>query len=70
MTSALAFFRPRNSAFCSATRASASAAWVNLKREQMSPAAYTRGFDGLTLHGPTTFTKQTNAIAIDIPVLF
>lgn len=32
--------------------------------------SYTRGFDGLALHGPTTITKQTNAVAISIPVLF
>ena len=32
--------------------------------------SYTRGFDGHALHGPTNITKQTNAIAIAIPVLF
>jgi hypothetical protein len=32
--------------------------------------SYTRGFDGLTLHGPTTFTQQTNAIAVSIPATF
>lgn len=32
--------------------------------------SYTRGFDGLALHGPMNITKQTNAIAIVIPVLF
>ncbi len=32
--------------------------------------SYTRGFDGLALHGPMNITKQTNAVAIAIPVLF
>jgi len=32
--------------------------------------SYTRGFDGLAPHGPMTITKQTNAVAIAIPVLF
>lgn len=32
--------------------------------------SYTRGFDGLALHGPTNITKQTNAIGLAIPVLF
>jgi hypothetical protein len=32
--------------------------------------SYTRGFDGLALHGPMDITKQTNAVAISIPVLF
>lgn len=32
--------------------------------------SYTRGFDGLSLHGPTDFTKQTNAVGITIPVVF
>ncbi len=32
--------------------------------------SYTRGFDGLALHGPTNITKQTSAVAIAIPVLF
>ena len=32
--------------------------------------SYTRGFDGLALHGPMNITKQTNAIEITIPVLF
>jgi hypothetical protein len=32
--------------------------------------SYTRGFDGLALHGPTNITKQTNALGITIPVLF
>ncbi len=32
--------------------------------------SYTRGFDGLTLHGPMRITKQTNAIALALPVRF
>lgn len=32
--------------------------------------SYSRGFDGLALHGPMTITKQTNAVAISIPVVF
>jgi hypothetical protein len=32
--------------------------------------SYTRGFDGLALHGPMNITKQTNAVGITIPVLF
>lgn len=32
--------------------------------------SYTRGFDGLALHGPMNITKQANAIGITIPVLF
>jgi hypothetical protein len=32
--------------------------------------SYTRGFDGLALHGPMNITKQTNAVGISIPVLF
>jgi hypothetical protein len=32
--------------------------------------SYTRGFDGLALHGPMNITRQTNAIAISIPVVF
>jgi len=32
--------------------------------------SYTRGFDGLALHGPMNITKQTNAITLAIPVLF
>lgn len=32
--------------------------------------SYTRGFDGLALHGPMDITKQTNAIGITVPVLF
>lgn len=32
--------------------------------------SYTRGFDGLAPHGPMSITKQTNAVAIAIPVLF
>jgi len=32
--------------------------------------SYTRGFDGLALHEPMNITKQTNAVAISIPVLF
>jgi hypothetical protein len=32
--------------------------------------SYTRGFDGLALHGPMNITKQTNAVAISIPVRF
>jgi hypothetical protein len=32
--------------------------------------SYTRGFDGLALHGPMNITKQTNALGITIPVLF
>ncbi len=32
--------------------------------------SYTRGFDGLTLHGPMNITKQTNAVGITVPVLF
>jgi len=32
--------------------------------------SYTRGFDGLALHGPMNITKQTNTVAISIPVLF
>lgn len=32
--------------------------------------SYTRGFDGLALHGPTNITKQTNAVGIAIAVRF
>lgn len=32
--------------------------------------SYTRGFDGLALHGPMNITRQTNAVAIAIGVLF
>lgn len=32
--------------------------------------SYTRGFDGFAPHSPMTITKQTNAVAIAIPVLF
>lgn len=32
--------------------------------------SYTRGFDGLALHGPMNITKQTNAVALSIPVDF
>lgn len=32
--------------------------------------SYMRGFDGLALHSPMNITKQTNAVAIAIPVLF
>ena len=31
---------------------------------------YTRGFDGLAVHGPMNITKQTNAVALSIPVIF
>ena len=40
---ALALARPKNRAFCTTIRAIASAAWVNLYREQISPAAKIRG---------------------------
>jgi hypothetical protein len=42
IVSALAFRRPKNSAFWMAIRAMASAACVNWNREHTSPAAYTR----------------------------
>ncbi len=32
--------------------------------------SYMRGLDGLALHSPMNITKQTNAVAIAIPVLF
>lgn len=32
--------------------------------------SYTRGFDGVALHGPTTVTHQTNTIGLSIPVTF
>ncbi|MEP6863068.1 MAG: hypothetical protein ABJE66_20750 [Deltaproteobacteria bacterium] len=32
--------------------------------------SYTRGFDGLALHGPMNLTRQTNTVGISIPVLF
>ncbi len=32
--------------------------------------SYTRGFDGLALRAPMNITKQTNAVAMVIPVVF
>ena len=32
--------------------------------------SYTRGLDGFALHGPMNITRQTNAVAIAIPVFF
>ncbi|MFT3696820.1 MAG: hypothetical protein QM831_27005 [Kofleriaceae bacterium] len=44
---------------------------VHIGNVSMHPGlAYTRGFDGMALHGPMNITKQTNAIEIAVPVLF
>lgn len=43
----------------------------HVARTSVQPGiSYTRGFDGLALHGPTNITKQTNAIGLAIRVLF